>query len=536
MKISDLVKYAARTEPEKIGLITDSGRYTFQQIYEYCNSLANGLVQLNFKLGDRVALLLRNGLEIIVSYFGVPRMGGIVVPLNYNMAKDELVYCLNDCTPKMLIYGEEYEDIIDYLKEKCKNIEYFVSPVKFQEIITSYSKDGPFDLNGKKIRFSNKNTLFLMYTGGTTGFPKGVMLSHKNITSTMAASASKMLGEVETYSEEKKLRQVERMEKREGVFMTDLPIFHAAAMFTVIVAYYGATTLITHKKFDPIKTFEIIEKEKVTNLELVPTMLIRLLDAYDPKYDISSLQTIFYGAAAIDPTTLKRGLDIFKNVEFYQVFGMTETAVPVTSLTSEDHELIRDGKHDVLLRSAGKPITGVDIKIVDEKREELPIGEIGEIVVRGEGIMQGYWNLEEKTKSVIDSDGWYYTGDMGKLDEEGYLYVVDRAKDMIVSGGENIYSAEVENAIYKHPAVNLCAVIGIPDEKWGEAVCAYIVKNEGFDLTGEEIIQHCKEHIASYKKPKRIIFIKKLPMSPQGKILKKILRERHWKGKERRVV
>ncbi len=536
MKISDLIKFAARAEPDKIGLITDSGRYSFKQLYEFCNSLANGLVQMNFKLGDRVALLVRNGLEIFTSYFGIPRMGAIVVPLNYKMSKDELVYCLNDCTPKMLIYGEEYEDIIDYLKEKCKSIEYFISPADFQKIITSYSKEGPLDLNGKKIRLSNKNTLFLMYTGGTTGFPKGVMLSHKNLTSTMAASAGKMLSDVGSYSEERRAKSVERMENREGVFMTDLPIFHAAAMFTVIVALYGATTMITHKRFDPIKTYEIIEKEKVTNLELVPTMLIRMLEAYNPKYDTSSLQTIFYGAAAIDPTTLKRALDIFKNVDFYQVFGMTETAVPVTSLTSEDHELIRDKDRNELLRSAGKPIANVEIKIVDEARNELPIGEIGEIVVRGEGIMQGYWNKEEKTRSVIDKEGWYYTGDMGKLDEEGYLYVVDRAKDMIVSGGENIYSAEVENAIYKHPSVKLCAVIGIPDEKWGEAVCAYIVKKEDCELTGEEIIQHCKEHIASYKKPKKIIFIKKLPMSPQGKILKKILREKHWKDKERRVV
>ncbi|MFX0136525.1 MAG: class I adenylate-forming enzyme family protein [Candidatus Hodarchaeota archaeon] len=536
MKIGDLIKYAARAEPEKIGLITDSGRYTFQQLYEFCNSLANGLVQMNFKVGDRVALLLRNGLEIIVSFFGVPRMGAIVVPLNYKMAKNELVYCLNDSTPKMLIYGEEYEDMIEYLQGECKSIEYFVSPAEFQKIITSYSKEGPTDLNGKRIKLSNKNTLFLMYTGGTTGFPKGVMLSHKNITSTMAASAGKMLSDVKNYSEEKRLRQVERMEKREGIFMTDLPIFHAAAMFTVIVAMYGATPMVTHKRFDPIYTYETIEKEKVTNLELVPTMLIRLLEAYDPKYDISSLQTIFYGAAAIDPTTLKKALEVFKNVEFLQVFGMTETAVPVTTLTSEDHELIRDEERDELLRSAGKAIAGVEIKIVDEMRNELPIGEIGEIVVRGEGIMQGYWNKEEKTKSVIDEDGWYYTGDMGKLDEKGYLYVMDRAKDMIVSGGENIYSAEVENAIYKHQAVKLCAVIGIPDDKWGEAVCAYIVKKEGYELTGEEIIQHCKEYIASYKKPKRIIFIRKLPMSPQGKILKKILREKHWKDKERKVI
>ncbi|MHA1301019.1 MAG: class I adenylate-forming enzyme family protein [Candidatus Helarchaeota archaeon] len=536
MKISDILKYAARAEPDKIGLITDFGRYTFGQLNDYSNALANGLVQMNVKKGDRVALLLRNSHEIIISYFGIPRMGAIVVPLNYKMAKDELIYCINDCRPKVLIYGPEYNKIIDYLKEKCENIEYFVSSNDFEKIITTNSTDTVVGLNGKKIRVRVDDLLFIMYTGGTTGFPKGVMLSHRNIVSTMAASASRLLSDVDRYSEEKKKKEIERFENRSDIYMTDLPIFHGAAMYTVIVAYYLRNTLITHKKFDPVKTFEAIEKEKVTSLELVPTMLIRLIEAYDPKYDISSLQQILYGAAAIDPTTLKKALDIFQNVEFYQIFGMTETAIPVTTLTSEDHELIRDEKCDYLLRSAGKPLIGVKVKIVDENRNELPIGEVGEIAVQSEGVMQGYWNLEEKTRAVIDKDKWYYTGDMGKLDEEGYLYVVDRAKDMIVSGGENIYPAEVENAIYKHPGVHLCAVIGIPDEKWGEAVCAYIVRKEGCELTGEEIINHCRKYIASYKKPKRIIFTKKIPMSPQGKILKRKLRERFWKDKERKII
>ena len=536
MKIGDFVKFAARAAPDRLALITDDVRYTFQEIYGFCNSLANGMVQMNIQKGDRVAILYRNGHRIVISLFGVPRMGAITVPLNYMMSKTELAYCLNDCAPKVLMYGPEYEDIIEFLTEECKSIDYFISPDEFERIITSYSKEGPIGMDGKRIKISNKDTLYIMYTGGTTGFPKGVMLSHKNITSTMASTGGRMMSDMGQYSEEKRLKILKRMEREFSIFMTDLPIFHGAAMYTLIVSYYAQSTFVTHKKFDPVNTFKTIEKEKVNTLEVVPTVLIRLLDAYDPKYDISSLETIIYGAAAIDPTTLKKALEVFKDVEFSQVFGMTETAIPITTLTSDDHDMIRDKKYNYLLRSAGKPIAGVIVKIVNELRDELPIGEIGEIAVHGDGIMQGYWKLEEKTKSVIDNDGWFYTGDMGKLDENGYLYIVDRAKDMIVSGGENIYPAEVENAIYRHPGVQLCAVIGIPDEKWGEAVCAIIVPREGYEITGEEIIHLCKEHIASYKKPKRVIFTKSLPMSPQGKILKRKLREKYWKGKERKII
>ncbi|NVM56186.1 MAG: AMP-binding protein [Candidatus Helarchaeota archaeon] len=318
--------------------------------------------------------------------------------------------------------------------------------------------------------------------------------------------------------------------------MTDLPIFHAAAMYTVLVSVYVQTPLVTHKKFDPIQTYETIEQEKVTSMELVPTMLIRLIETYDPKYDLSSLQSIIYGAAAIDPTTLKKALEIFKDVEFQQIFGMTETAVPVTLLSSEDHELIREKGSDYLLRSAGKPIYGVEVKIVDLDRKKVPIEETGEIAVRGDGIMQGYWNLKEKTKAVIDSEGWYYTGDMGKLDEEGFLYVVDRIKDMIVSGGENIYPAEVENALYSHPAVALCAVVGAPSPQWGEKVVAFVVLHKKVSVKEDQLIQHCKEKIARYKAPKEIIFIKKLPMTPQGKILKRKLRKQLWEGKERKII
>ena len=253
MKIGDFIKSAARREPEKLGLITETGRWTYQELFEFCNSLANGFLQMGIKKGDRVALLLRNGFEIYVSYFGIPRMGAVVVPLNYMMSKDELVYCLNDSTPVILIYGDEYEDYIDYFKEKCQSIKYYYSENDFQELVNSHSKEGPYDSDGKRIKIKVTDTLFIMYTGGTTGFPKGVMLTHKNITATMGSYATRIMLEIERFSDEKRAKHLERLEA-EGMILTDLPIFHAAAMYTVLASVFGQTTLITHKRFNPVQT------------------------------------------------------------------------------------------------------------------------------------------------------------------------------------------------------------------------------------------------------------------------------------------
>jgi len=330
--------------------------------------------------------------------------------------------------------------------------------------------------------------------------------------------------------------------EKKGVFCTDMPIFHAGATYGMLVAFYTDFTFVTHKRFNPIEIFKTIEKEKVTLLELVPTMIIRILNNIEEakKYDLSSLNTILYGAAPIHSETLKKAMKTFKDlgldINWIQTFGATETAVPVTTLSSEDHRKIIYNGEEYLAMSAGKPIQGTEIKILDENGNELPPGKIGEIWVKGPGIMKGYWKKDDKTKEVI-RDGWYNMGDMGYLDENGYLYIMDRSKDMIVSGGENIYSKEVENAIYQHPGVNMCAVIGIPDEHWGEIVCAIIVPNKEYKgkLTEEEIKKHCEKYIAKYKKPKKVIFRDSLPVSPQGKILKKKLREEFWKGKDRFV-
>ncbi|MHA1311843.1 MAG: class I adenylate-forming enzyme family protein [Candidatus Helarchaeota archaeon] len=546
MKIGDILRHFSIREPDKLALITEDRRFTAKELNYCANSLAHYLLKIDTKQGNRIAILHRNGYQIVISYFGIVKTGAIAVPLNYQLSQKELEYCLNDCSPLVLIYDDvEYGNYINAFKKNCPSIKYYINNSEFDKIIIEYPIEEPkFDKNGNKIKLNKNDTAFILYTGGTTGFPKGVMLSHNNLVTTMLATASKMLQDLnQTPKERKSEGFFASFEEKSGVFCTDMPIFHAGATYGLFVAFYSDYTFVTHKKFDPIKMFETIEKEKVTLLQLVPTMIIRLMDKFKEgqKYDLSSLNTILYGAAPIHSKTLKNAIELFKKINpkihWTQTFGATETAVPVTTLSWEDHYAIEEKDRNDLLRSAGKPIQGVEIKILDFNGNELPLGQIGEIWVKGNGIMKGYWNNEEKTREVM-KNGWYNMGDMGYLNDEGYLFIMDRSKDMIVSGGENIYSKEVENAIIQHPGVKICAVIGIPDENWGEVVCAIIVPEKEYEgqLTENEIINHCEKLIAKYKKPKKVIFRNSIPVSPQGKILKKKLKEEFWKGKDRRIV
>jgi long-chain acyl-CoA synthetase len=359
--------------------------------------------------------------------------------------------------------------------------------------------------------------LGLFYTSGTTGVPKGVMLTHKNLV--MNAYHSQ-LGLEFTHK---------------SVYLHAAPMFHLADGAANWTTTWNGATHAFVPKFDPDDVLKAIEKFRVTNSVLVPTMINMLIShAALKNYDVRSLSQVLYGASPIAPELLRRAMKALP-CRFYQGYGMTEAAPLLTVLSAQDHEqALNDSKRTHLLASAGRPLLGVQVRIVDENDHDVSIGTVGEIIARGPNIMKGYWNKPEQTQKSL-RNGWYHSKDMGRFDDEGYLYIVDRKDDMIVTGGENVYSTEVEAVLYAHPAIQEAAVVGVPDETWGEAIKAIVVIRPNLRATEAEILEHCKKNLSTYKVPRSVEFLPELPKSGTGKILKTALRDRFWSGYERRV-
>jgi acyl-CoA synthetase (AMP-forming)/AMP-acid ligase II len=540
MRIDQIIKIVARNKPDKVALVDTSvgdRKITYSEYEQMCINFANYIVN-DFKINpeERIALLLENSIEICIAYYSIPRTSAITVPMNFFMARKEIEYCLNDCKPIMLIYGDRFKEDIPYYKDKCPFIKEFISEDKFNELCQI-----PFD--GKRIKPPKKVTsediVFIAYTGGTTGFPKGVMLTHQGLTENMSKCSETIL---------KSLRENPKFEEHglsmlEDTLLIPIPIFHLAAMITFLIASSTGYSLYLQRGFKAEKIVQTIEKHKITHLVCVPTNIISLIDFLESddaqKYDISSLRNLTYGASPISPFILQKALKMLPNTRFRQAYGQTEYSPVITQLTSEDHEYAK--QYPEILKSGGRAQVGTELGIIGKNGNFLQRGKIGEVVASGRSIMKGYWNKEDLTQDTIreiDGKRWLFTGDVGYLKEingREYLFLTDRAKDMIVSGGENIYPKEIENVIYRHKGVKFCSVIGVPDEKWGEKVLAFVVPKEGFKLDKNEIISYCGDNLAGYKKPKQIIFRDSLPMSGQGKILKKELRAKYWKGKERLI-
>ncbi|MHA1301464.1 MAG: long-chain-fatty-acid--CoA ligase [Candidatus Helarchaeota archaeon] len=531
MKLENLVQRNAQTYPNKLWMTFEEENITFKEFLEQTNTVANGLIDHGVRKGDRVAVLLENCDFLVNLFFSITKIGAICVPINYLLSKKEILHILNDCKPKVLILHPNYIKIAEMAKNEVKSIQnYFLvskdeisKGFKNYKILFQYpDKDPKIEDQFTYNLYSDDDPAFIQYTGGTTGLPKGVLLSHKSmIENTMITALS--------------LR--ERSSKDEMGLLV-LPLFHAAAILGLFLVFMGGTSVILHNGFNLKKIFETIEQKKVTGIGVVPTMLNIMLNSPDiNKYDLSSITKIAYGGAPITPTLLKKTLKFFPNAAFSQIFGQTEAGPSLATLSPEDHKKIIEEHQEELLLAAGKPNIGIKIKIINPITfEELPEGEIGEVIANTPTKMLKYWNNPEKSKSTI-IDGWLYTGDIGYL-KDGYLFLVDRKKDMIISGGENIYSNEVEDVLHKHPAVLECAVIGIPHEKWGEAVHAVVVLNKGFKKGPElkdELIAFCKDQIARYKAPKSIDFKLSIPKTASGKVLKRKLREKYWKNKERKI-
>ena len=483
------------------------------------NQLANRLLNLGGSPGDRVGMLLPNchqGLETILAPMKA-RMA--VVPLNVRLHPNEHPYALNNSRAFALVYAQEFEGTIAEIRDSLQTVKHFIcvgenpaDALAYEEILAGSSSQPPAD------NVERDDLAWVFYTSGTTGRPKGAMLTHRNLL-TMAFS---FLADVNPA-------------QPGDVLLHAAPITHGSGLMLFHhIARGSANALQRDRSFDPPKVFAAIERHRATTMFLAPTMINLLISSPErTRYDLSSLHTIVYAGGPMYTEHIQEAVRSFGPI-FVQLFGQGEAPMTITVLPKHEHEVGQDPLRLQRLASAGRAVTGVRVAVVDTDNRKVGAGETGEIVVRSDLVMQGYWDNPMATDETLRS-GWLHTGDMGHLDSNGYLYITDRMKDLIISGGANIYPREVEEVIARHVSVADVAVIGVPHQKWGEAVKALVVTRPGENPTIEEIIDFCRSNLASYKKPQSVEFLHALPKNAYGKVLKRELRDPYWKKRERLV-
>jgi acyl-CoA synthetase (AMP-forming)/AMP-acid ligase II len=504
--------------PNKIAIKFEGQVMTFRQINERINRLANGLVNIGLKRGDRVATLMYNSPRAIEVRFALMKAGLCMVPINIRQSTEETIYIVNHSETNLVILDQDYMQSWERIQGDCPRVYTVIVAgdaigpnLNYEEVIrTSYPHE-------PEVMVSLDDLERIAYTSGTTGRPKGVM---KTIGNDLARLRNDFLNQ-------------DYLTSSKDIMLNVAPLTHAARELFRKHYIKGACNLI-FRRFNEEEILRAIQEEHVTAAMFVPTMIVRLI--LHPKvraYDLTSLRRIYYGTSPIAADKLMLANEIFGNI-LRQSYGLTEATQPVLLLFPDDFETGDEEKKARRLISAGKPALGIEVRIVNEHGEEVPQGEAGEILIRGENVMKGYWRDPDATKEILKDD-WLHTGDVAKRDEDGFIYIVDRKKEMIISGGFNIYPREVEQVIESHPAVAEASVIGIPDPTWGEAVKAVVVLKPGAQVTEEEIIGLCKAKIASYKKPRSVDFIKELPKNFQGKVMRRTLRDQYWHGHERKV-
>ncbi len=519
MRLHDYLDYHAREHSDTHFAVLGDRHVTYGEAAIEVNRLANAFASAGLQVGDRAAILSKNSIEYALAFYGASKAGVVLVPLNYRLAAPEWVYIINDAQPRMLITSAAYVSIVDGFRSELKTVERFVAIDAggaegwddFRRWIADQAPSPPDRV------ITEDDDVYQMYTSGTTGHPKGAVLTQGAVNSQFAQIAV-------VYSGTPGDRQ-----------LIVAPLYHAAAAITALATVCLGGCLYIQEDFNPLEVVRALSEERISRATLVPAMiqacLVFVPDIGERRYD--NLDRITYGASPIAEETLRRAIDAFK-CEFMQAYGMTETTAVATYMLPSDHERALTDKPDLLL-SAGRPLVGTDIRIVDENDDPLPNGTIGEIIVRGPQLMRGYWNMPDETAEALRG-GWLHTGDAGVLDDEGYVYVQDRVKDMILSGGENIYPRVVEDVLFKHPAVGDAAVIGVPDEQWGETVKAIVVLRADATATDEEIMDFCRDKLGGYERPRSVEFVNTLPRNPSGKVLKRQLREPYWAGHKRRVA
>jgi acyl-CoA synthetase (AMP-forming)/AMP-acid ligase II len=517
MRLHDFLEYRARMQPETTFVEFGDLSLSYAEADAAANRFANALIAAGLAPGDRFAFLSKNCVEFAVLYFAASKAGVVPVPLNYRLAPPEWAYIVNDSESRLLFARGEFVPAITAVRGDLPKVERWIAIDAADSDWESWDAFlGDCDSSRPTRDVSPEMDLYQMYTSGTTGRPKGAVLSQACVCANIGQASTAVSGH-----------------GHERVLVV-APLYHAAATLISFVAVQMGDTLYLQEDFNPAEVVRALSEERIGSTLLVPAMIqfcmLAVPDAAERNYD--ALRLIVYGASAIAESTLREAIDTF-GCGFIQAYGMTETTAGATMLSVEDHERALREQPE-LLASAGRPIVGTEVRIVDENGAPVPTGEIGEVAIRGPQLMRGYWNLPDATREALRND-WMHTGDAGVLDEAGYLYIKDRTKDMIVSGGENVYPREIEDVLLQHPAIADAAAIGIPDDKWGETVKAVVVLRDGQSADAGDIIDFCRTRLAAYKCPQSVDYTDALPRNPTGKVLKRELREPYWQGHHRRV-
>jgi len=513
---ADIIYRNAILYPDSEAFVCGSERISFKRFNERVNSLIHGLQALGIQKGDVIGILSWNRLEY-PEVFGAAMKGGFVLAhFNPRLQAEELIHLIDDSEARVLFLGPEFVAIIDRVRKHLSKTKFTLAfgnaeghMIAYWEVLESHSKEEP----EPKVR--EEDPLVIFYTSGTTGTPRGAIYTHKR---KMENTCIKALDIGVEFGDR---------------HLVVLPMFHVGGDSHIWPFFLvgGCNVIMPRPSFDPAAALQTIAKEQITDVHIVPTQLVSLLNLPDiEQYNLHSLKRIWYAASPMPTEVLRQGLSVFGPV-FIQGYGLTESGPHTTVLSKAAHRAFDgDPEEQKVLASCGQPCLGVHMRIVDEEDNDLPPGQIGEIIVRSERIMVEYWRRPDETNQTI-RDGWLYTGDMGYYDEKGFIYIADRKNDMTITGGENVYPKEVEDVLYRHPAVAEAAVIGIPDPYWVERVHALVVLKKDAQAAEEDIISFCRKHIAHYKAPKAVEFVESLPKNPQGKILKKEIRAKYWADK-----
>ncbi len=508
MVVGELFERAAKRYPKKEAIVYKDTRLSYELLNERVNRLANALLDMGLKKQDRVALILDNCYKYIEIIGACAKAGLILAPISTKL-KDELDYILGNAEPRLVFVGKNHADKIKpqygYIEKVICVDDDSSEYMSYEKLLSQYPDDEP------DVEIDESDIILLYYTSGTTSLPKGAALSHRAI----VANAVNGIIEAQLHHDD--------------VNLSVHPLFFTAPVNCLVLPliYVGGTSVIVDA-FEPESFLSAVQKEKITIVVVVPTMIIRLLQYPSiDDWDVSSLRAILYGSSAMPESVISEAIGRFGNI-FHQGYGLTETTCFATMLSADQHINSDQSRKMPRLRSCGREVVNTRVRVVRKDNTDVArdMEDVGEVIIKGENILDRYWNMPELTAETI-RDGWFYSGDLGVMDEDGYVYIVDREKDMIVSGAINIYPREIEEVLFKHPSIVEVSVIGVPDADWGEKVTALVVLKPGEKATEDELVAYTKKHLATYKAPKSFVFVDDLPKGPTGKVLKRVLKDEY---------